>query len=374
LFVHSGDEGYGADRVLLSMIQGCLRFGRPVLVLIPDDSPPGWLTEQLHQLEVDTIKCPLAPARRKYFKPQNLATYIRDLWRARGLVRRYAEQLDARVIHINTTAMLVGALVGRPNRAKLVWHVHEIVLRPAPVAWIFRRIPGCADRVVVVSDAVRANLRLSSRARERVRRIYNGIAPRNPAPATGLGLKGSPVVAYVGRLSAWKGYSVFVDAIARLAGDFPDARFVIAGDPPPGEEWRAEALREKLDSSGLASQTSLLGFYPDAPALFDLAEIVAVPSVLPDPLPTVVLEAMRALCAVVASNTGGAPEMIQHNQSGLLVPPGDAGALSGALRILIQDEELRGRIGAAAEQRVSMMFTVEAFQDQIEDVYRELEA
>lgn len=369
LFIHSADEAYGADRVLLTMVAGCLEQGREAIVLLPDDSGPGWLNDELTKLGVPVSHVPLAPARRKYLSAARLPGYLVTMLKARGVVRREAVRVGASIVHINTSAMLVGALIGRPNGAKVIWHVHEIVLRPAVLALLFRRAPMLADRVLVVSDAVGANLRQS----EKVVRIHNGIAERAPEPAQDLPPLGSPVVAYVGRLLEWKGYEVFVEAVCRVCAEFPDAGFIIAGSPPSGQEWRTEELKKLVDSRCLADRIALVGFYPDAPGLLDIAEIAVVPSVLPDPLPTVVLEAMRSGCAVVATNHGGAPEMIDDGRSGLLVRPGDSEDLAHALRTLLADPALRAQLGKAARQRVASHFAVTHFKDRLEQIYRELE-
>jgi glycosyltransferase involved in cell wall biosynthesis len=112
-----------------------------------------------------------------------------------------------------------------------------------------------------------------------------------------------------------------------------------------------------------------MGYCRDAPGLFDAVQIAVVPSLLPDPFPTVILEAMRSGCAIVASNHGGAPEMIVHDVSGLLVAPGDVEALASAIERLVRDEILRKRLGEAAERRVREVFTLDRFSHSIQAVW-----
>jgi glycosyltransferase involved in cell wall biosynthesis len=373
LFLHASDEAYGADRVLLTMAHGLRERGRAVAVLLPDDTPRGWLSDRLGELGIAVTRGPLAPARRRYLRLRALPEYARSLLRARRFVRSRARSEGAGIVHVNTSALLVGAFVGRPARSRLVWHVHEIVVRPRVLAWIFRLAPVLyADRVVTVSEAVRRHVTPFRLLRHRVVRLHNGIERRTPRVRADLPVAGSPIVAFVGRLNRWKGYEVFVDAAAEVARRFPDAAFVVAGDPPQGEEWRASDLADRLSRHGLEQRVTVLGFYPDPPALFDGVDIVAAPSTWPDPFPLVILEAMRAGCAVVASGHGGAPEMIEHGRSGLLVPPGDASALAEAIGSLVGDPPLRSRLGAAARERVATEFTNERFLDGLERIYESL--
>ena len=372
LVAHAADEAYGADRVLLQALTGLAARGWQPTVVLPDDTAPGWLSERLGEAGIAVRRGPLAVARRRYLRPLAMPAYMVALWRARRFLRRAATEVDAAVIHVNTSALLVGAIVGRPGGARVVWHVHEIVVRPAALAWLFRVVPPWrADRVVAVSDAVRRNLARWSWARHRVVVVHNGL-PARTTPLPDRGGPHQPVVAYVGRLNRWKGYEVFVDAVAQVAARAPTARFVMAGDPPPGEAWRADDLADRITAAGLDSRIERLGRVDDGAAVFDAADIAVVPSTWPDPLPTVVLEAMRAGCAVVASDHGGAPEMLEAGVSGQLVPPGDATALAAAIGSLLDDEARRSAMGAAAARRVAEVFTVERAVAGLEAVYLDL--
>jgi glycosyltransferase involved in cell wall biosynthesis len=369
LFAHAADEAYGADRILLQAVVELAARGWEPVVVLPDDTEPGWLTSRLGEAGVPVRRGPLAVARRRYLSPRHLPAYLGSLRRARAFLSAEAIRTGAAIIHVNTSALLVAAILGRPGGARLVWHVHEIVVRPPAVAWLFRLLPPLrADRVIAVSDAVRRNLTRWRWARPRVVVVRNGISPRT-GPLPDRSGEHRLTVAFVGRLNRWKGYEVFVAAVGRLAGRYPTARFVVAGDPPPGEAWRTDDLASRIAAAGLADRVERLGRVADGAALFDATDIAVVPSTWPDPLPTVVLEAMRAGCAVVASDHGGAPEMIERDRSGLLVPPGDPAALADALARLLDDAALRHDLGLAAADRVAAAFTVARSMDGLEAVY-----
>jgi glycosyltransferase involved in cell wall biosynthesis len=315
----------------------------------------------------------LAVARRRYLGVQVLPHMLRAIVTARSAIRAAAVRHDADIIHVNTSALVVGAVVGRPNGAKVVWHVHEIVVRPRLLAGLFRILPALTgDRVIAVSDAVKDHLLAPLWLRRRVVTVRNGIPPRTPMPFPGLAGPG-PLVAFVGRLNRWKGQEIFVAAAAKVASRFAEARFVVAGDPPPGEPEWAERLEAQVRRLELSSRVCQLGFVEDGAAVFDAAEIAVVPSIWPDPFPTVVLEAMRAGCAVVAADHGGAPEMIQHEATGLLVRPGDVDDTADAIGRLIDDPGLCRRLSAAARERAAVTFGVPAMLAGIKAVYTDLD-
>ena len=367
LFVHPTDEAYGADRVLLRLATGLALRGWRVAVLLSDDQPPGWLTDGLTKASIEVARGPLAPARRRYLTPRALPSFVGRLLRARRWVRGEALQFAPAVIHVNTSALLVGAIIGRPGRARLVWHVHEIVIRPRLLSWAFRLAPTLtADRVVAVSRAVRDHISPGGLGRGKVTVIWNGIEDRHVEP---LDIGDVPVVAFIGRLNRWKGYDVFVEAVARIALEFPHARFLVAGDPPPGEEWRTTALLDRISRLGIADRVEIVGFESDVPALLDRVAVIATPSTWPEPFGLVTLEAMLAGRAVIATTHGGALDLIVPGTSGLLVPPGDPGALAAAIALLLRDAALRARLGAAARARAQTQFSCNRFLSGMECLY-----
>jgi glycosyltransferase involved in cell wall biosynthesis len=201
--------------------------------------------------------------------------------------------------------------------------------------------------------------------------VYDGMPAREPDPLPALA-GDRPVVAFVGRLNRWKGHDVFVEAIARLADRHPNARFVIAGSAPPGEEGRREELDARIRELGIADRVEVLGFVPDGAAVFDAARIAVVPSIWPEPFGLTVLEAMRAGCATIATRHGGATELIEDGKTGLLVTPGDVEALASAIGLLLDDAALADRLGAAAREHVTPRFSVGQMLDGVEAEYRKL--
>jgi glycosyltransferase involved in cell wall biosynthesis len=262
---------------------------------------------------------------------------------------------------VNTTTILAAALVGRPGGARLVWHIHEIVVSPLPLALVMRVVPAlAATRVISVSEAVACHLVAPCRLRRRIAVIRNGIADR-PQRAEAAADR-QPLVVFVGRLNRWKGYEVLVEALADLNQRRPGTfRVAIAGSTPPGEEWRAADLQRRLEEASLAGCSEVLGQLDDPIPLLDRADIVVAPSTLPDPFPTVILEAMRSARAVVASDHGGAPEMLDHGSSGILVPPRDSEALAAAIERLIDDPGLRAALGGQARARFELEYREDRF-------------
>jgi glycosyltransferase involved in cell wall biosynthesis len=151
------------------------------------------------------------------------------------------------------------------------------------------------------------------------------------------------VVLSVARLEAGKG----LDVLLRAAAHLPEATFAIAGDGP--ERVVLEALARAL---GVDERVRFLGFRNDVEALLAGCDVFVLPS-LDEGFPLSVLEAMAACRPVVASDVGGVPEAITHDETGLLVPPGNPDALAAALARLLDDAPTRRRLAISGWQSVN---------------------
>ena len=198
-------------------------------------------------------------------------------------------------------------------------------------------------------------------------RVVNTIPPLGgpPAPARvavmreRLGLADERMVLYVGKLSPGKGSADFVAAARRVAPKVPDARFVFVG------EGEVRADEPFIRSLGPLPNADVLALYP-------LAHIVAVPSVIPDALSRVILEAMAASRPVVATRVGGTPELVLPGKTGLLVERSDPDALAAALLSLLGDDALRTALGAAGRQRLESLAGEGGSLDRLLAVYAEV--
>jgi glycosyltransferase involved in cell wall biosynthesis len=174
-----------------------------------------------------------------------------------------------------------------------------------------------------------------------------------------LGAGAAPLVLYAGKLSAGKGTPVLLEALDRIAAAVPGVRFVLAGKgglPVPA--------RPDLRLLGVLPQPELF-------ALYRAADVIVVPSVWPEPLSRVLLEAMRIGRPVVATAVGGTPDAVEHGVTGLLVPRQDPEALAKAVIELLLDPERRERMGRAAAERAASTFSEHRLVDALLDAYRE---
>jgi len=317
----------------------------------------GDLRADLQTAGVEVLVRPLAVMRRAAMSPRGLARVGAQVARDAGGLARLVRNRGVALVHTNTSVTLSGAPAARLGRVPHVWHLREIYTGFARFWPSYRRLLLSADALPCVSEATRAQLGAGHGLV-----LHDGlaVAPQRADRATAraaLGLSVDAfVVAILGRISSWKGQDVLIRALADPALSGGDTIALVAGDPWPGEERRLDKLRSLAASLGLSERVRFAGFRPDLANLYGCADVIAVPSTQPDPLPNSALEAAAAGCCVIAAAHGGLPEILSDGRTGRLVAPGDAAALAAAIAQLRADPEQRERLGAAAAADVRERF------------------
>lgn len=222
--------------------------------------------------------------------------------------------------------------------------------------WKYRQV----DCFIAASEAIRRMLVGDGIPEDRVVTVHEGIDSGRIAamPAAKVHAEfwlptHAPIVGNVAALVPHKGHRHLVDTAALVVREVPDARFVIAGE---GE--LRPALERQIRDLHLEKHVILAGFREDVLALHKGFDLFAMSSVT-EGLGTSLLDAMAAGRPVVATSTGGIPEIVVHRETGLLVPPRDDHAMAGAIVELLRNEPLRTRMGQAGLERVRARFTVE---------------
>lgn len=381
LCVHSSNELYGADNILYSLLTGRDSARWDVRVVLPNDVPyRGLLSAKFVAAGIPCEELKLAVLRRRYFSPLGLPRYSAFfVYSVAALLRRIRKhRFDA--VHSNTTAVIPGAIAARLVGLPHVWHCHEMVVSPIFVRRITARLAvSLSDVVIAVSDAVRQHLLADRPSASNIRVLRNGIDLDQFSKGEGrervrseFGFASSDVVAgTLGRISRFKGQMYLLEAVALLK-DVERLKFLLVGDPFVGQEDIYLELVKRIESFGLRDRVVLSPFRSDAPALYNALDISVLSSVLPDPFPTVVLEAMAAGKPVVATDHGGSREMVVDGETGYLVPVDDASVMADRLRRLAQSPELRKQMGEAGRRRAEELFTrermVREFWDLMEEV------
>ena len=215
-----------------------------------------------------------------------------------------------------------------------------------------RTVLASADAVIAVSTAVRAHVVSAGQDPRQVSLIHNGVDVADFSNADGreirarYGLADSTVIGFTGSLKPWHGVDVLLDAFAGLP---PGVKLLIVGDGP-----ERERLEQAAAEPSLAGRVVFTGSVPHAmvPGHLAAMDIATAPYSAQEDFyfsPLKVAEYLAAALPVVASAQGDVPDIVGN--AGILVPPGDARALSTALARLCAEPAQRRRLADAARAR-----------------------
>jgi glycosyltransferase involved in cell wall biosynthesis len=301
-------------------------------------------------------------------------------WKLLALIRR--ERPD--IVHTHTAkAGLLGRVAASLAGVPLVvhtfhGHVFHGYFSPARTnlfvaieRWLARR----THRLIAVSGRVREEVLARGVGRpERFHVVPVGLDlqrfadcdPQRGELRAELGLPaGAPLVGIVARLVPIKRHEVFLTAAAAVAGRVPACRFLVVGD---GE--RRKPLEQIARELGIGNRVLFLGWRRDLDRIYADLDVAVLTSAN-EGSPVSLIEAMASGVPVVGPRVGGVPDVIDDGATGFVVSPGAAGPVAAAVLRLLDDVELRRKMGAAARERALRLYGAERLVADIDALYRE---
>jgi len=279
-------------------------------------------------------------------------------WRAAARLRRWLQHQGVTHLHAHWKDDLpLAALARRGALFRLVFS-RQMELPGAKHDPYHRLIYRSIDRYHVITE----RLARQARARlpipeERIQVIHPGVPPweGEPFPLRGrLGIgEGAFLAGIVGRIAPPKGQHLLIEAVARLVQAGRDVHLLVMGHPMAPDDL--PRLQAQVALLGIRSRVHFLDFHPQPQGIMAALDCLVLAS-REETFGLVLPEAMRAGTAVIGTDAGGVPEIIDHRRTGLLVPPEDVGALAGALAELMDAPDLRTRLARAGQRAAGRRF------------------
>lgn len=365
--LHPSSDLYGASRVLLQSATILKEAGHQPILVISKEGP---LRAAFEAEGIKVFVKPLAILRRKYFN-------LPGVWNRWNSFRTAKKELSALIksegidlIYTNTAAIWVGAIMARKFNLRHIWHLHEIIERPKFLTKFIGFLANYSSaEMVVVSDAVKQHWKTVFDA-SNIRRVYNGFdfsyldaEQRKEMPEEILG--SDLTIGMIARVHFWKGQTYFLEIAGALKALGVKATYVMVGDAYPGYEYLYDEIQKKLDDLGLKGEVVDLGYREDIGHILERLDLFVLPSILPDPLPTTVLEAMSKGKPVVATAHGGALEMVEDQVTGIHIPWDNAREAAEKIKLILTDRGALATFGKNGKNRLQQYFSEDSFREHI---------
>ncbi len=359
LFVHGVTEIGGAERELLAMLDRLPQRGYRPVVACPDS---GALVVELKRRSVEARCTPMPPWRKLFAYPKRAAA-VRAL-------REIITAVRPVLLHTNDIwwvpqTLRAAAGLGVP----VVAHARQEIEPPKVRQYELDDV----DLVFPVSRRIQQSLEAGGILPERLQVLYSGVdLSRMPDQPDGQAIRrrfGIPaealVLGTVANLFARKGYEVMLRALPTILKSSPAVHYLIVGSGDAAYEAR---LRTVVRNLGAENHVHFAGFQESVSPCLAAMDVYVHPALM-EGFGIAVLEAMALRKPVVATTTGGLPEIVQDGETGLLVPPGDPDALAKVISLLLRDSAHRTALGEAGRVRVAAHFTVDAMMDRLTSGY-----
>jgi glycosyltransferase involved in cell wall biosynthesis len=354
----------GAQRATLISAVALRARGWDVEVILPGE---GAFSDQLRAegVPVRIVPTPVALGRFGHHERRALTwrtatavpSLIRYWWSLRGALR------GSELAHINDhRGLVLAGPAARMAGVPFVWHTHG-VLPPHTL----NRVGHLLARRTIVLTTADAGLLPGNRIRPTPEVVPNAPDPRLFSVTRRTSMP--PMIVTMARLNEIKGLDVLLEAMGIVRRRRPDVTATVLGGPQLGYAHHAdelERLRAKLHLDGIVT---FAGHVEQPHEVLATAAVYVQPSRW-EGVPIAVLEAMALGLPVVATRVGGLAEVVDHNVTGLLVPPSDADALAAAILQLLDDPALADRLGHAGQARARTHHSVDASVTRLVEVYR----
>jgi glycosyltransferase involved in cell wall biosynthesis len=353
LFLDQYSDLGGAQRCLIDLLPAVRERGWQAHVAAPGN---GELCDRAEEVGAAFHPIHCGPYQSDGKSTEDLFHFARELPLLAREIAELAGKFHAGIVYVNGPRLLPAACLALRNSLPLIFHCHSFLRQHYAASLAGLSLAGSSATMIASCSFVVEPLRLYA---GRFHVVYNGVASGSELPTRALSAVRR--IGVLGRIGPEKGQLEFVQAARLLGGNH---QFVVCGAPLfsyPAAIGYYERVREC--ASGLPVE--FLGWREDVAAVLAGLDLLVVPSAAGEATTRVILEAYAAGVPVVASSSGGIPEIVSDGETGYLVPPGDPARLAARIRDILTDPAALLRVAENGHRAWRERFTLERYQSRI---------
>ena len=363
LLLHSSNDLYGASKIFLQLIDLLTKNGFDVHIIIPEK---GMLDNFLIKKNIKIVYLELGVLRKKYLNPLGLINRAVANIKAIAFLSNYIKDHSIDLVYTNTSTILSGGIAAKKNGVPSLFHIHEIPTGNKLYEFFSGKIINrYSSKVLTVSNSVKKHW-LKYIDDKKIERIYNGIIFSKTDSLIKLERDQDDfVITSVARLIPYKGHGYLIDIAIELIKKSTKFKFLIVGDTLSSYVSYEKSVKQKVKDLGLEHQIKFLGFREDVSSILKQSDLFIHPAIAPDPLPTVLFESLHNDLPSVATNLGGAIEILDNGNNGLLIPYNDPKKAANLINEYCANTKLQKKHLENSKKNFKINFSSESFNKNI---------
>ena len=363
LLLHSSNDLYGASKIFLQLIDLLNKNGFDVHIIIPEK---GMLDDFLIKKDIKIEYLELGVLRKKYLNPLGLINRLVTNIKAIAFLSKYIKDHSIDLVYTNTSTILSGGIAAKKNGVPSLFHIHEVPTGNKLYEFFSGKIINWySSKVLTVSNSVKKHW-LKYIDDKKIERIYNGIIFSKTDSLVELERDQDDfVITSVARIIPYKGHKYLIDIADELIKKSTKFKFLIVGDTLSSYVSYEKSIKQKVKDLGLEHQIKFLGFREDVSSILKQSDLFIHPAIAPDPLPTVLFESLYNDLPSVATNLGGAIEILDNGNNGLLIPYNDPIKSANLIYEYCTNKKLQKKHLENSKKNFKINFNSESFNKNI---------
>jgi len=315
LIAHSSNDLYGASKVLISIIDIFIKNGFKVYLILPHNGPLN-NNEIIKKTNLKIIN--LGVFRKKYLNFFGLINRLYFIIKSSLHIRKLLKSNQIDLVYTNTSTLISPSIAAKFTRIPSIFHIHEIPNGNCIYSRFITSFLNVFPReIICVSKSVYDFWIINGLKKTKVKIIYNGF---NIKKSKSKILSDDKIVfTSISRILPYKGHSLLIRIFEMLCKKNKNIYLQIIGDTLPEYQKYLNELKIDIKKRGLNNKIKFLGFREDVISILDKSNFFIHTPLSPDPLPTVIFEAIMCKTPVITNNMGGAYEILDEGKNGLII-------------------------------------------------------
>ena len=315
LITHSSNDYYGASRVLISIIDIFINNGFEVYLILPNNGPLN-NNEIIKKTNLKIIN--LGVFRKKYFNFFGLINRLYFIIKSSLYIKKFLKRNQIDLVYTNTSTLISPSIAAKFAGIPSMFHIHETPNgNPIYSRFITAFLNVFPREIICVSKSVYDFWIINGLKKSKAKIIYNGFNIKKSRSKT---LSNDKIVfTSISRIIPYKGHSLMIRIFEMLCKKNKNIYLQIIGDTLPEYQKYLKELKIDIKKRGLNNKIKFLGFREDVISILDKSNFFIHTPISPDPLPTVIFEAINCKTPVITNNLGGTYEILDKGNNGLII-------------------------------------------------------